>query len=82
MKITQKQIVSKWAESIKAEGEYTHKSQTVKVWNTKRAEEIECSKLRHEAMTMLSQYAKDHEMKEWELRRKLHPRARAMADAL
>lgn len=82
MKITQKQIATKWAESIIAEREYTNKCRKIKTWNTKRDENIKCDKLRHEAMTMLSQYAKYHEMPEWELRRKLHPKAERIIEQM
>lgn len=70
-KTTQKQIATKWAEAMLAERDYTIKCETVKVWDTKRAEEINCSKLRRGAMTMMAEYAKDHGMKEYELRQKL-----------
>lgn len=82
MKITQKQIATKWAESIIAEREYTNKCREIKTWSTKRAENIKCDKLRHEAMTMLRQYANDHGIKEWELRRKLHPKAESIIEQM
>lgn len=75
MKTTQKQIISKWAYSIF----YCRVSYANPGDENCR---IMAETMAEEALTMLRQYAKDHGIKEYDLRRKLHPKAEMMAEAI